>query len=335
MARAGLSRRVAIAAVVAMLLPCSAAAAAPLNDNYLASTRMLDAAGNFPTNWSDTEDVSTATTQADLFDFDAQGAPLGGGAPENTRCGAASFGNTVWYDFAPPLAGAVELTASGFDTVIAVYEYDVATAKIVKQLACFNESSGTAEDLPLPTGVLKGHAYTVQVGRVSSSAPGQNTLSFAFRFFADRDSDGVLDAEPDRCLELPGISPSGCPPSLDAAPRWAWRPSGSGIRLTTLTVVRIPSGGRVEARCARCHLSQVVRAKPGASVARLSKFIGPTLPLGATVEFRVTRPAGKTGRYRFGAIGNYVKFTVTRGGLGARRDRCLLPDSKVPKQRCV
>src|SRR4051794_17762051 len=162
MARARLSRRVAIAAVVAMLLPCSAAAAAPLNDNYLASTRMLDAAGNFPTNWSDTEDVSTAITQAELFDFDAQGAPLGGGAPENTRCGAASFGNTVWYDFAPPPAGGVELTASGFDTVIGVYEYDVETAKIVKQLACFKERSGTAEDLPLPTGVLKGHAYTVQ-----------------------------------------------------------------------------------------------------------------------------------------------------------------------------
>jgi hypothetical protein len=331
------TRRVAVVVVaVAALAPCAAARAdAPLNDNYLRSTTMLDPAGNFPTNWSDTQDVATATTQGDLFSFDKQGFPFGGGPPENTHCGSAFFANTVWYDFHPPLSGAVELKASGYDTVIAVYEYDVETARIVKTLKCLNESAGTAEDLALPTGVQNGHAYTVQVGRVVTSDPTQTKLSFSFHFFADRDGDEVLDAEPDRCLEVPGIEPSGCPPQLNAAPHWAWEPAGSGIRLSTLTVSGVPSGGRVEARCGRCKLRQVVRAKPGQSVVRLARFIGPALPRGATVEFRVTRPAGKTGRYRFGAVGNYVKFTVTAKGLAQRRDRCLMPDSKVPKQRCV
>ena len=222
MARARLSRRVAIAAVVAMLLPCSAAAAAPLNDNYLASTRMLDPAGNFPTN---------SERHGGRLDRDHAGRPVrlrrAGRAARRWSAGEHALRRSRVREHGlvrlrAAAGGRCRADASGFDTVIAVYEYDVETAKIVKQLACFNESSGTAEDLPLPTGVVKGHAYTVQVGRVASSAPGPTTLSFAFRFFPDRDSDGVLDAEPDRCLELPGIS--GRPP------RSTPRPVGHGGR---------------------------------------------------------------------------------------------------------
>ena len=330
------ARCVVTAIGIAGLLPCVALAAPPRNDNYLASTTVADAQGGFPSSWRDTQNTAEATTQADLFNPDRDGAPLGGGSPETTRCGDASYGKTVWYDLAPPLAGAVELTASGFDTVIAVYEYKVETAKIVRQIACLNETAGTSEDLALPADLEKDHAYTVQVGGVQSAAGiASGALDFGLRFHADRDGDGVYDAEPDRCLELPGIAPSGCPPELKAAPRYRWSPAGSGIRLDSLTVKGAPSGGRIEARCGRCRLKQVVTVKPGASTVRLSRFVGPNLPLGAALEIRVTKPATKTGRYRNGAIGNYFRYTTIRRGLSERLDRCLPPGSDEPKRKCT
>jgi hypothetical protein len=321
---------------VAVLLPGVASAAPPRNDNYLASTTVVDAQGGFPSRWRDTQNTLEATTQPDLFNPDRDGAPLGGGPPETTQCEGASYGRTVWYDLAPPLAGAVELTASGFDTVIALYEYEIETAKIVRQITCLNESAGTSEDLALPADLQKGHAYTVQIGGVQSAAGiASGTLDFGLRFHADRDGDGVYDAEPDECLELPGIAPSGCPPELKATPRYRWSPAGPGIRLDSLIVKGAPSGGRIEARCAKCRIKQVVTVKAGASTVRLSKLVGRTLPLGVALEIRVTKPATKTGRYRFGAIGNYFRYTTIRGGLSERLDRCLLPGSDEPKRRCT
>jgi hypothetical protein len=327
---------IAAAMGVAVLLPGVASAAPPRNDNYLASTTVTDAQGGFPSRWRDTQNTVEATTQPDLFDPDRDGAPLGGGPPETTQCEGASYGKTVWYDLAPPLAGAVELTASGFDTVIAVYEYEVETAKLLRQIACLNETAGTSEDLALPADLQKGHAYTVQIGGVQSAAGiASGTLDFGLRFHADRDGDGVYDAEPDGCLELPGIAPSGCPPELKASPRYRWSPAGSGIRLDSLTVKGAPSGGRIEARCRKCRLKQVVTVEPGASTVRLSKFVGPTLPLGVALEIRVTKPAAKSGRYRHGAIGNYFRYTTIRRGLSERLDRCLLPGSDEPKRKCT
>ena len=70
-----------------------------------------------------TTDTTEATTQADLFNPSRDGAPLGGAGPENTTCKGAPFGKTVWYDLAPPADGDAVIRATGFATVVAVYEW--------------------------------------------------------------------------------------------------------------------------------------------------------------------------------------------------------------------
>jgi hypothetical protein len=332
MASTRVARCVAVAVGIAAISPCAAFAVSPPNDNYLSSTSILDASG-FPTSWRDVQNTADATTQPDVLNPDRHGAVLGGGPPETTRCGATVFGKTVWYDFSPPLAGAVELTASGFDTVIAVYEYDVETARIVKQVACQNATSGVAEDFALPTNVLNDHAYTVQVGgAVTALGAASGNLDFSFNFFPDRDGDGELD-QLDHCKEQAGTV-SGCPPDIKAALRYTWSPAASGIRLKSLSVIRVPRGGRVEAHCRKCRLTQVVRATPGVSVVRLTRFIGPALPVGAALEIRVTRPASNAGRYQYGAIGEYFRFKANPQGLGKPLERCLKPGSDTPRTKC-
>src|SRR3712207_3998566 len=76
----------------------SAVAAAPGNDNYLASLQMVEGDA-VPREFRHEVDTTEATTQGDLFDPNRDGIPFGGAEPEATRCGAAQYGKTVWYDF--------------------------------------------------------------------------------------------------------------------------------------------------------------------------------------------------------------------------------------------
>ena len=128
------------------MLSCAGPAFAvpPANDNYLQSTKLNDEnTGALPLTVQDTQNTLEATTQTDLFNPDRNGLPFGGGQAEPTRCGAATYGNTVWYDLAPSVAGGVELTAAGFDSAIALYEFDSDELRGIKRLvACQNASSG-------------------------------------------------------------------------------------------------------------------------------------------------------------------------------------------------
>ena len=168
----------------------------------------------------------------------------------------------------------------------------------------------------------------------TGGVPAWGRLDFSFHYFRDSDGDGVLNAEPDTCLRLRGIPPSGCPPTLAAVTRYRWAPAGGGIRLRRLVVAGAPAGSRVEARCRRCGVRQVARVRAGGSGARLTRLLGRTLPLGSTLEIWVTHPREPAGDYRFGAIGNYVRYTVRGNGLGNRVVRCLRPGSMRPRRTC-
>lgn len=320
----------------------SASAVAPPNDNYLASSRMVRDDQSVARFFHDVVDTREATTQADIFQPDAMGADLGGGPAEPTSCppppGAApfSFGNTVWYDFAPEVAGGVEITASGFDTSVAVYRFSPQSSLPTGVVACQNLSAGPSEDVQI-SSVAGGANYTIQVGGVAGAAGiAAGVLDFTFRFFPDRDADGVLDEAPDRCPSLPGVQAAGgCPPNLGAALRLAYQGNGHGVRLSRMTVVHVPAGARVDARCTRCGISQKVTAKGSSGSVRLAKFLSRPLAAGGTIQVTVTHARTGSGPYRFGAFGTMITARVLSNAVAGQVTRCLRPGSKTPRKRCA
>jgi hypothetical protein len=315
------------------LTAATAGAAPPVNDNYLSSLQMVRANGVART-FRSAVDTTEATTQADLFDPNRDGIPFGGAGPEDTNCGGVEYGKTVWYDFAPEVFGGVQILAAGYDTVVRVYEYDPQTSLITRTVVCQNDSADPAEDVILRP-VSAGHAYTVQVGGVgAAAAAASGKLDFRFFFFADRDRDEILDAAPDRCPTQPGIAAAGgCPPALNPNPRLSFQNVPNGIRVTRLEVEQLPPGARVEARCRKCGLKQS-RTVRGGSV-KLDGFVGKDLPANASLELFATRPRTQSGRYRYGAIGTYIRYDIKAGSLGRRTVECLPPGSLTPKQRCT
>ena len=137
-------------AVLATAAPGASAAPPPVNDAYLASTQMMDADGTVLRDYRTLVDTAGATTQLDLLNPDSMGQPLGGGPPEPTTCGTTPFGATVWFDFHPESPGGVEIDANGFDTVVTVYEYNVANAAIKRVVKCLS-TAGVGERLQLPS----------------------------------------------------------------------------------------------------------------------------------------------------------------------------------------
>jgi hypothetical protein len=336
-----------LAAAVVVYACCLAAApayaqAAPLNDNYLASTIMPQAksTGLQESMYIDTEDTTAATTQPDLFNPDRSGLSFGGGGPEPLTCNGVGYGKTIWYDMHPKVPLGLELQASGFPTVIAVYQWSPSTSKITRRVGCqaFNGST-QPNDFLLPFELKKGNAYTVQIGGLDtvpgdpSSAAG-GALSFTARFLPDHDGDGVYDPL-DACPFLAGVSRfGGCPPTISPVLSYSFRgPVGSGLRITRFEINTIPGGSRVEARCS-CGIDEVRNSGSHASSVTIPAFVGATLPFGATVEIWTSKRATRGGMFKHGAIGAYRKLTVGSSGLSQPVKRCLMPGSRTPRLQC-
>ena len=83
-----------------------------------------------------------------------------GRGPENTTCKGTPFGKTVWYDLAPQVDGGVVIRATGFATVVAVYEWSGTTSQITRMVDC--SANASVDDLVLD--VRGKRNYTIQVG---------------------------------------------------------------------------------------------------------------------------------------------------------------------------
>jgi hypothetical protein len=299
-----------VAAFAALALPAVAAAAPPANDNYLASIGVA----NQP-ELSIPGDTTEATTQADLFNPNRDGQPLGGAGPEPLSCNGTSFGKTVWYDLAPEerIGADISAVASGFTPVVALYEWSASDSKIRSLVDC----TATLGESILPTLKAKHH-YTIQVGGVGG-AGGPFTLKLDT--FPDPDGDEVYGSQDD-CPDVPGVQKAGgCPPELKVVPALSFNRVGGGISISRFNVDGVPKGAKVVARCGGCG-SQTVKAKKAGRVA-LSKLVGKTARAGATIELRVTLGRTGTGDYRFGATGALFRWPVRSGGLGPRVTKCL------------
>ena len=299
-------------------VPALAAAAPPANDNYLASLPVDKA------EFTATADTTEATTQPDLFNPSRTGAPLGGGDAETTNCKGTEFGKTVWYDLAPQVDGGVQLRATGFGTVVSVYEWNAADSRITKLVDC--SANASAEDLLLDVKGKKN--YTIQVGGIAGAG---GVMTLKSDFFPDSDADGVLDAL-DKCKAVPGVERyGGCPPKLDTNARLSVDYTARGVTIKRAWVEHVPKGAKIVARCGGCG-SQTVKATKAGTV-DLKKLVGRSVAAGKTVEVSVTMSARGTGIYKFGATGRYRKWPIKAGALGATFDRCL--NAKTSKiERC-
>ena len=309
----------ALTAAACASAPALASAAPPVNDNYLSSLPVDQV------EFTATTDTTEATTQADLFNPNRDGQPLGGGAAEPLDCKGTAFGKTVWYDLAPQVSGGLQLRATGFQTVVAVYEWNPQDSRITRLVDC--SANAGVDDLLLSVKGKKN--YTIQIGGAAGAG---GALNFNALFFPDTDGDGILDDQPDKCKTVPGIERfGGCPPELKVVPSIGFDGSASGITIKRLIVDRVPKGAKVVAKCSGCG-SQTIKAKRFGRVS-LSKLVGKTVRAGTKIEIRVT--LGKTGSdtYVYGATGSYFEWPVRAGGLGARVTRCLnVKSSKI--ERC-
>jgi hypothetical protein len=304
----GVAGALAVAAVVAP----TASAAPPANDQYLAATALNAPGSAMPRDMvtSPATDTSEATLQTDLLN-----PPGAGGPPEPNACGGTPLDRTVWYRFFPDVGGRMRMQAVGFDTTLALVPFDSATAPLPQGYVCANQRDDAIETLEAP--VKAGTGYAVQVGGAAGAA---GVLQINFSFVPDRDGDGFSD-DADRCPGKPG-SARGCPPRIVAQIGYKYDGSASGVKFRHLEVSGAPKGGRVDVRCSRgCrHQRLTVRSR----VTRVRSFRGRFMPVGATIEIRVTKPS---------YIGAYRKFTVSAGDVNST-DRCLQPGSTVPRRSC-
>lgn len=338
-----------ICAAVIVVLGCwltpvasFASAPPPPNDNYLASTRILqvESTGMRHTVFDDIQpDTSGATTQPDLFNPDSSGLPFAGGGPEPQTCAGTAYGKTVWYDMHPAVPGGVEIVASGYTTAIALFRYHAQTAQLIRGSVLCQVSGGSVlNDFAVPVELQAHKAYTFQVGGLATASGGFDSgrLEVSVTFFPDHDGDGVFD-ELDHCPLLPGVRRfGGCPPALNPTPRFDDIPGPQSTRLNLLRIDRIPGSARVEARCRVCGIQQVELSRPHGHSVTMTGLAGASLPLGAKLEIWVTKSAtGKKGDdFQYGAIGSYISYTVGTGGLGSRVIRCLMPGSMTPRSQC-
>jgi hypothetical protein len=330
---------VALTAVSAALaLPSFAAAAtAPDNDDYLLSSVIASAQtrGVKETTFTDSVDTTAATTQSDLFNPDPFGSVNSGGGAEPTNCEGVPYGKTVWYDIRPVIPGEVELTtAAGFQTVIALYEYDPQTFLLKSEIDCQSTNSLT-NDLAESFELQPGHTYTVQVGgRQTVAGIGGGPMDFTMGFFPDHDDDTVLDGI-DGCPTLKGVQRfGGCPPTIIPVPRFAYASSGTATTLSLVRLDHVPGAVQVQARCRKCGFKVSAKSGPRASSVVLSGLKNKTIAAGDKLEIWVTKKATGTGQYKFGAIGAYISYVAKGGTLVDRVLRCLMPGSMTPRTQC-
>ena len=299
----------ALTAAALVAAPAAASAAPPVNDNYLSSLPVDEV------DFTGMANTTEATTQPDLFNPNRDGQPLGGGAAEPLDCKGTGFGKTVWYDLAPQVSGGLQLRATGFQTVVAVYEWNPQDSQIKRLVGC--SANASVDDLLLNVKAKK--SYTIQVGGVGGAG---GAMSLKADFFPDEDGDGILDDQPDKCKDVPGIERfGGCPPELKVVPSVSYDGAAGGVKITRLVVDRVPKGAKVRAKCGGCGTA-TVKAKRFGRVS-ISKLVGKTVRAGTKIQLRVTLGKSKKGTYKYGATGSYFEWPVRAGGLGGRKTRCL------------
>ena len=157
-------------------------------------------------------------------------------AGEFDACGQSTYGKTIWSVFATDRTGRIDVTAAGYDSVLALLPVNSQGAPTAGP--CTDRLAGRIESFPrdnLPT-VKKGGVYAVQVG--------------GFRDASGNFAGGQLEVD----FEL-------LPPErVEGDAILTWRSARGGIKVTSVKVSG-PRGGAAGIRCLRksCGRQQIIR----------------------------------------------------------------------------
>ena len=76
----------------------------------------------------------------------------------------------MWFDLHPNVPMGVQLVASGYPSVVAVYQYNARTAQLDRESVFCRAANSVTNTFTLPDELSKGKPYTVQVGGLHSGA---------------------------------------------------------------------------------------------------------------------------------------------------------------------
>jgi hypothetical protein len=192
----------------------------------------------------------------------------------------------------------VRIRTSGFNNVVSLYQFnDNPRSRFYllpnkRTRRCVHQSSFPSEELDAQ--VVKGRAYTIQIGGVKNAG---GKLLFLFDYFVP--PPGRLQAD----ATLQAVATS------------------SGISLLGLTV-NSSRGAQVSVDCGRfCRPESKIVAGSSASFDDLDSV---QLPAGAKLIIRVTAPHN---------IGVYIEYDVVKGNF-VKITKCTEPGSRKPLTTC-
>jgi len=310
------------ALVVLALLPATAMAQAGPGDNYLAPNFLGDEQNPLP--------LSPAVLgfSADTTNYTTETNPnlFGGNGQEFNQCGSSIYGKTVWGVFFTNRYGRLDITASGFDSVIGLASFDSPSNPRPTGGLCSDRLFGTIESFNpdfLPT-VKKNHWYAIQVGGVQDAAG--NIAGGPLTVYAE-----LLK-----------------PIALQGDAGLTWLPGKKGVKVT-LVRAGGPKGAKVKVTCQRkgcgsksftskkpllkqsflkasplakfkTNLKQQPAGDPEAQAAETTNvFQGKTIPNGARLVVTVQATD---------QIGEMFYWDIKNNKAGTKHILCIEPDGK-------
>ena len=235
----------ALTAAACASAPALASAAPPVNDNYLASLPV----GPGRVHGDDRHDRGDDPARP------LQPEPRRAAARRRRGRAADLQGHGLRQDglVRPRAAGRrrrCSCARRGFQTVVAVYEWNPQDSQITRLVDC--SANAAVDDLLLDVKGKKN--YTIQVGGVAG-AGGRAQLQRR-RSSPTPTATAILDDQLDKCKTVPGIERfGGCPPELKVVPSIGFDGSASGITIKRLIVDRVPKGAKVVAKCSGLRLA--------------------------------------------------------------------------------
>jgi hypothetical protein len=293
-------RALLIALVALAVLPAAAGAVShiqyPTGNDYIPSNLYFSTPSDPPKFNEQLGFIVDDTTQYTTQD-DMSSPPNQPGSSniaEPTAC-PGRFGHTFWSFFYAPSYGRLDVrTAGNFDSVIGV-----AAFKDLNHSLSFT-SYGCSDSIPgfeehFQRLVGPKSWFAIQVGGTGS--PGVGTVQT-------------------KVVYLP-------PPRLDGDVVLTWDQDRRGAKVKTL-VVSAQKGSRVSVSCTKhgCGKSQAFNVHKTKKYTLLKRRV---LKAGSRLIIRVTR---------YGYVGKYFSYKVTKNGAGSKTIACTKPGSSKPRKKC-
>jgi hypothetical protein len=292
-------RALLIALLALAVLPAAAGAQAhiqyPEGDDYIPSDLYFSTPSD-PAKFNDPLAliVDDTTQYTTQDDLSSPPSPPGSSGIAEPTSCPARFGHTFWSFFYSPSYGRLDVRTAG--------NFDSVIG--IATFRDLNHSLPTGYDCSNSIRGFEEHLqelvgpkrwYAIQVGGTGN--PGVGTVQA-------------------KVVYLP-------PPRLDGDVVLTWDQDRRGAKVKTL-VVSAPKGSRVSVSCTKhgCGKSQAFNVHKTKKYTLLKRRV---LKAGSRLIIRVTR---------YGYVGKYFSYKVTKNGAGSKTIACTKPGSSKPRKKC-